>query len=81
VDVVNAIHKYQNGEISMDILLDWVNTLWFTDVFDYDEKYSDSIASVMDLLEELDEDGVFYTDDEYDRMIIALESNTEFSRN
>jgi hypothetical protein len=29
---------------------------------------------------QLFEDGVFYTDDEYDRMIAALETNTEFVR-
>jgi hypothetical protein len=34
----------------------------------------------MDLLEELDEEGVAYTDDEYNRMIAALENNTEFIR-
>jgi hypothetical protein len=78
-DVVNAIKKYRSGAITMQTLVDWVNAIWFYDgLFDYCEEQCDSIASVMDLLEELDEEGVSYTDDEYDRMIAALESNIEY---
>jgi hypothetical protein len=76
-DVITAIKKYRAHEITLQNLVDWVNTLWFVDgLYNYEESQCDSIASVMDLLEELDEDGVAYTDDEYDCMIAALESNT-----
>jgi len=80
-DVITAIRKFRSGEITMQILVDWVNAIWFyTDLFDYCENQCESIASVMECLEALDEDGVAYTDEEYDRMIAALESNTEFTR-
>jgi len=77
-DVIRAIKKYLSGEISQEVLLDWVNTLWFTDLFSYFEEQSDSIASVMTELETLDEDGVFYTDEDYERMIYALENNISY---
>jgi hypothetical protein len=78
-DVITAIKKYRAREITLQNLVDWVNTLWFVDgLYNCEESQGDSIASVMDLLEELDEDGVAYTDDEYDCMIAALESNTEY---
>jgi hypothetical protein len=80
-DVVTAIRKYRSGEIGTQTLVDWVNMFWFDDgLYDYDDSQCDSMASVVDLLEELDEDGVFYIDEEYDRMIAVLESNTEFVR-
>ena len=79
LDIITAIKKYRLGEITMQTLIDWVNTLWFNDgLFNYDDNQCDSMASVMDYLEELDEEGVAYTEDEYSRMIAALESNTEF---
>jgi hypothetical protein len=74
-----AIKKYQSGEITQDVLLNWVNTLWFADyLFSYDDNNSESIASVMTELETLDEEGVSYTDGDYARMITALETGTEF---
>jgi len=80
-DVITAIRKYRADEISLQTLVDWVNTLWFDDgLYSYCEEQSDSIASVMTELETLDEEGVIYSDDEYARMIAALESNTEFTR-
>ena len=79
-DVINAIKKYRAGEITMQTLVDWVNTLWFSDLYDYCDEQSDSIASVMTELETLDEEGVFYSDDEYDRMIHALENNMDYIR-
>ena len=80
-DVITAIQKYQDGEITLLMLLDWVNTLWFSDyLFTYDESQRESIASVMDKLEELDEEGVFYTDEDYERMIYALKNNISYTR-
>ena len=79
IDVISAIKKFRADEISIHTLVDWVNTLWFDDgLYTYCEEQCDSIASVMTELETLDEEGVFFTDDEYTRMIAALESNIEF---
>ena len=79
-DVVIALQKFIGKDITQDVLLDWVNTLMFCDtIFEYVDGQDDSISSVMTELETLDEDGVSYTDDDYDRMIAALEINTEFT--
>jgi hypothetical protein len=78
-DVVAAIKRYRSEEISVLTLVNWVNTLWFNyDLYAYSDDSIDSIASVMDLLEEFDEKGVSYTDSDYDRMVHALETNSEF---
>ena len=59
-DVVCAIAKYQSGDISQDGLLDWVNTVWFSDYFEYADEQCDVIASVMTELETLDEEGACF---------------------
>jgi hypothetical protein len=78
-DIIMAIKKYNKGEISTQTLVDWVNTLWFTDLYDYSEEQINSIASVMDKLEELDEEGVVYSEENFAEMIMALENNREYS--
>ena len=79
IDVINAIKKYRTDEITTQVLVDWVNTLWFCDgLYKYSNDQSDSIASVMTELETLDEEGVFYSNEEYDKMIFALENNIEY---
>ena len=47
--------KFKNKAISKSDLLDWVNTVWFSELFEYDEKYCDTIADIMNELEEADE--------------------------
>ena len=56
-DVVFILERVRNNEISISDLIDWVNVIWFTNLFIYADKYQDSIASVMSELEELDEEG------------------------
>ena len=75
-DVVYAIKKYLSKEITLSELVDWANVMWFTELYEYATKEENVIASVMALLETLDE-GVNFTDDEYSQMINCLENNTE----
>lgn len=77
-DVKDAIERYLKKDITQDILLEWVNTVWFTEGYEYADGEDDSIASVMDKLEEMDEDGIEYTSADFERMIVALENNEEF---
>jgi len=76
-DVINALKAIRNGRISLNQLLDWVNTVWFTDLFEYDDEYADSIASVLDKLEDLDEDDRKLTESDIDMYIDALLKNKE----
>jgi len=74
-DLINVLTAYRTGRI--DQLLDWVNTIWFTDLFDYNDDQCDSIASVMDRLDELDEDGRELTESDINEYIDALLKNKE----
>ena len=80
-DVVNAIQLLLNGTIDKDTLVEWVNVIWFTELFVFDDKDADSIVSVLEVLETMDEDGVIVSEDEFLKMITALTSNTEFLLN
>lgn len=78
-DVVNLLKAYQSNRITIDMLLQWVNTVWFTDLFTYSDDYCDSIASVMNKLEEIDENGYTLADDEIEWYVQALITNTEIT--
>lgn len=39
-------------------LVEWVNVVWFTELFVFDDEDADSIVSVPEVLETMDEDGV-----------------------
>jgi hypothetical protein len=76
-DVINVLNAIRNGMITLDQLLDWVNTIWFTDLYEYDDGYADSIASVLDKLEELDEDDRKLVESDIEKYIKALLDNKE----
>ena len=78
-DVANAIRMLQNGEIAVDTLVDWVNVVWFTELYVFDNVEADSIISVFEVLETMDEEGVVVSDDEFTQMIEALTSNLEYT--
>jgi hypothetical protein len=76
-DVINVLTAFKIGKIALDQLLDWVNTIWFTDLFDYNDDQCDSIASVLDQLEELDEESKELTESDINKYINALLENKE----
>ena len=77
-DVVNAIQLYKNGAISKDALVEWVNVVWFTERYVFDDENADSIVSVLEVLETMDEDGVVVSENELSEMIASLNSNMEY---
>ena len=78
-DVVNAIQLLQNGTISKDALVEWVNVVWFAELYVFDDEDADSIVSVLDVLETTDEDDVIISENELSEMITAVASNTEYT--
>ena len=78
-DVISAIDKYLCGDISKKQLVDWVNVLWFTDLFEYSDCEADSIASVMTVLESLDEADVSLSEHDYLNMKECLYHNQEYT--
>lgn len=81
IDVINAIELVLSGKKQLDDLIEWVNIVWFTDLFYFLEKETDSIISVLEILETLDEDGVYISDGEMRAMQHALHENTEYTLN
>ena len=77
-DVINAIECYRKGDVTKQVLVEWVNILWFTDLYVYDESAEEPIASVMTELENLDEDNITFSDSEYEAMITALKNNVSY---
>ena len=77
-DVCFIIEQYLSGKITMQTLLDWINIVWFTDLYVYNSPEEDSIASVMTALETMDEDGVNFTSADLSKMIDCLKTNTDY---
>ena len=77
--VVTAIDRYLCGEISKNQLVDWVNVLWFTDLYEYSEGEAESIASVMTVLESLDEADVSLSEHDFLEMKECLFHNREYT--
>lgn len=76
-DVIALLENYKQGKITNQDLLDWVNTIWFTDLYEYCDSQSDSIASVMNELEEVDEEIEKISPSSIEKYIEALRKNIE----
>lgn len=74
-NVIDAIVRYTDGDVTKEEFVDWVNVIWFTELFEYAEEEEDSIASVMTLLETLDEAEEGFSKEEFAIMIEALKKN------
>ena len=48
-------------------------------LFVFDDEDADSIVSVLEVLETMDEDGVVVSEVEFSEMITSLNSNTEYA--
>ncbi len=78
-DVRDGIGHVLSGEKALEELVDWVNVVWFTELFYFPDGETDSIISVLEVLEMLDEDGVHISDKELKAMQLALDGNKEYS--
>lgn len=55
IDLINVLNEYINHNINQEQLIDWVNVIWFSDLYEYAQSDSDCITEIMHILEELDE--------------------------
>lgn len=74
-DLIFLINQYVSGKISLQEVVDWVNIVWFTDLFEYNPSEEEAIASVISLLETLDEDNAQFSNIEFINMIECLSNN------
>ncbi len=77
-DVRSGIGNVLSGEKELKELVDWVNVVWFTELFAFPDGEADSIVSVLEVLETLDEEGVHVSDEELKAMQLALDGNKEY---
>lgn len=74
-DVCFVVEQYLSNQIDISTMLDWVNTVWFTELYEYNAAEEDTIASVMTAIEAIDEDGVLISQDDFAHMLECLKSN------
>jgi hypothetical protein len=77
--IILLLENFEKGNISKHVLLDWVNIVWFSGLFEYCDENCDSIASVMNELEEIDEEGKELTNEKIKKYIHALKNNIEIN--
>lgn len=77
IHLIAVLKKYSTKEIDDAFLLDWVNTIWFSEWYFYNDDQCDSIASVMNVLEELDEGELILNQEKIEMLINALGNNLE----
>ncbi len=77
-DLIFLIKQYVSREITLQAMVDWVNVVWFTDLFEYNPLEEETISSVISLLETLDEDDVQFSDKEFLDMIECLSNNKAY---
>ncbi|KOA18995.1 hypothetical protein CLHOM_27350 [Clostridium homopropionicum DSM 5847] len=75
--VIGLLEGYKNGLRTKDTILEWVNTIWFSGWFEYCDEQCDSIASVMNCLEEIDEEGKELNLEKVEIYLNALKHNLE----
>lgn len=74
-DLIFLINQYISCKVTLQEMVDWVNVIWFTDLFEYNPIEEESIASVISLLETLDEGDVQFSNKEFMDMIESLSDN------
>lgn len=76
-NIINALNKYRNKDISREDLLHWAQIMAFSDWYDYVVNECESKASVIDYLESLDEHENEISEEEINKYIFALERNID----
>ena len=77
-DVLHVIDLYRSGTWDKERLVEWVNVVWFTDLFAYKTADEECIASILEILETLDEEGVQITEAEWQTMQKCLQINRPY---
>ena len=73
--IENAISAYFSNNYSVSDLIDWANVVRFSDIFTIDEANKDCIISILDRIEESDEDGKILTENDLRNMQAKLKQN------
>lgn len=77
-DVIRVLELYLDNKINVQDVVDWVNIIWFSDIYEYSDYQCDSIASVMNELEEADENYEKLSKNRIEKYLNVLKKNIEF---
>jgi hypothetical protein len=77
--LINIIKRFKQEIISQDNLFDWIHFVWFSDLYTCADEDADCIAGVIQILEELEEEGEILPE-EVEHCLYALEHNIEAQR-
>ncbi len=77
IHLIKLLESYKSNIIDDSYLLDWVNTVWFSDWFYYSDEECDCIACILNELEEIDEEGHELNTEKVEKYIFALENNLQ----
>lgn len=70
----NLFKRFKQERITQEDIFDWVHFVWFSDYFTCADEDADCITSVIQTLEELEEEGNIRPEDAQ-RCLYALEHN------
>lgn len=76
-DVMHVLEQYKNNMVSPAELANWVNVVCYTELYCYDDKHQDAIASVMLDLANCHAEGEIPSLEAIDIYIDALKNNRE----
>ncbi len=77
--VINVLKRFKQEIIHQEDLFDWVHFVWFSDLFTCADEDAECISSVIQVLEELEEEGDIMPED-VEHCLYALENNLEAQR-
>ena len=72
--LINVLKRFKQERITEEDLFDWIHFVWFSDFFTCADDDADSISGVVQLLEELEEEGGLLPE-EVEHCLYALENN------
>lgn len=77
--LINVLKRFKQEIITEQDLFDWIHFVWFSDLFTCADEDADCIAGVIQVLEELEEEGGLLPE-EVEHCLYALEHNIEALR-
>ena len=77
--LINVLKRFKQEIIHQEDLFDWVHFVWFSDLYTCADEDADCISGVIQVLEELEEEGDLMPED-IEHCLYALENNVEALR-
>ena len=77
--LINLLKRFKQEIIHQEDLFDWVHFVWFSDLYTCADEDADCISGVIQVLEELEEEGDLMPED-MEHCLYALENNVEAMR-